>query len=72
MVGISRRRQALSRDPASSSWEPAAEISDEIQSLIWPRATSERFTNRKPASFFESLIRAISPMASSQSFDPGN
>jgi hypothetical protein len=72
MIGISRRRQAFSRDPASSDREPAAEMSDEIQPLICLRISSERLTNRNPASFFDSLIRAISPLASSQSFDPGN
>src|ERR1700675_157555 len=50
----------------------AAGDSEGIQLLIRFRASSEISTKRIPASRFDSLIHAISPLASIQSFEPGS
>src|SRR5579863_3304746 len=56
---------ALRRDGAAGD-------SEGIQLLIRFRASSEISTKRTPASRFDSLIHAISPLASIQSFEPGS
>ena len=72
MIGISKRRQIFSRAPAPPRGDSVGEASDDIQPLIRLLMSSRSSTNRKPASFFDSLIRTISPRASSQSLEPGN
>jgi hypothetical protein len=72
MIGISKRRQIFSRVPTRSPWDSVGVASDDIQSLIRLLMSSDSSTNRKPASFFDSLIRTISPRASSQSLEAGN